>query len=439
MATPVPTSPSSPDIPHTPISNEGAVGGSEELQHAQQQQQPPRQNRNHSPVRQGAQTKRMSTTSVDTAGQKGRSRASIGALQGSVVSVVKIESPSSRRQSTSHHSNKKSHSKSRSRSPRSRRASGNEQQRGFEVEMDLGHAQGMSFEFDGRRVSISSNAGIASGMGGGSPSAGGAVTPKDRLPPSPPLTRVGSHDSIRLSSRRSRRTSKGRSLDAKPGGGGVNETGTEILPNGDISLQDMRTHRPDEGVSGHGDAHAQTQAADIVRGPAHSTKDGTFVPPDIDQLDHYTSSRPSSPPFALSQNWPTDDIQDFDQSYNGMGMTSSTIHRPAPLRSRASEAKLTGQLSPLPSPTRDHPLYRPPSPQPWDLVSPPPQNNAGANGNAVGFGADYADGTGRSRQTAASGTLDGREGSVNSEILNEKEVVVKEYVRALHSTFHFSL
>lgn len=305
--------------------------------------------------------------------------------------------------------------------------------------MDLGHAQGMTFEFEGRRVSVSSNAGMANGMGGGSPIAGGAVTPKDRLPPSPPLTRVGSHDSIRLSSRRSRRTSKGRSLDAKSGGGGVTETGTEILPNGDISLQDMRTHRPEEGVLDLGDAHAQTQVADIARGPAHSTNDGTFVPPEMEQLDPHTSSRPSSPPTVLSQNWPTDDTQDFDQSYNGMGMSSSTVHRPAPLRSRASEAKLTGQLSPLPSPTRDHPLYRPPSPQPWDLVSPPPQNNAGANGNAVGFGADYADGTGRSRQTAASGTLDGREGSVNSEVFNEKEVVVKEYVRVLHSTFHFSL
>lgn len=439
MATPVPTSPSSPDIPHTPISNEGAVGGSEELQHAQQQQQPPRQNRNHSPVRQGAQTKRMSTTSVDTAGQKRRSRASIGALQGSVVSVVKIESPSSRRQSTSHHSNKKSHSKSRSRSPRSRRASGNEQQRGFEVEMDFGHTQGMTFEFDGQRVSVSSNAGITGGMGGGNPSAGGAVTPKDRLPPSPPLTRVGSHDSIRLSSRRSRRTSKGRSLDAKSSGGGVNEPSTEIFPNGEIALQDMRTYRPEEGVLGHGDAHTQTRAVDVDRGLAHSSRDDTFVPPEIDQLDPYTSSRPSSPPIALSQNWLSEDTQDLDQSYNGMGTTTSTSHRPVPLRPRASVAKLTGQLSPLPSPTRDHPLYRPPSPQPWDLVSPPPQNNAGVIGNAVGYGATYADGTGRSRQTAASGTLDGREGSVKSEILNEKEIVVKEYVRVLHSTFQFSL
>lgn len=359
------------------------------------------------------------------------------------MSVVKIESPSSRRQTTSHHSNKKSHSKSRSRSPRSRRASGNEQQRGFEVEMDFGHTQAMTFEFDGQRVSVSSNAGITGGMGGGNPSAGGAVTPKDRLPPSPPLTRVGSHDSIRLSSRRSRRTSKGRSLDAKSGGGGVNEPSTEILPNGEIALQDMRTYRSEEGVLGLGDAHTEAQAIDIDRGLTYSTKEGSFVPPGIDQLDSYSSSRPSSPPLALSQNWLTSDTQDLQHpmysSHNVMGATTSTIHRPAPLRSRASEAKLTGQLSPLPSPTRDHPLYRPPSPQPWDLVSPPPQNNAGGVGNAVGHGATHADGTGRSRQTAASGTLDGREGSVKSEILNEKEIVVKEYVRVLHSTFWLSL
>ena len=33
-------------------------------------------------------------------------------------------------------------------------------------------------------------------------------------------------------------------------------------------------------------------------------------------------------------------------------------------------------VPPLPSPTRSHPLFKPPSPQPWDMVEPPSDNNA---------------------------------------------------------------
>ena len=470
MATAVPTPPS-PDTLHTPISSESIVtdrefndiaiissaapSSSHQLYHQQQQpqfqfQQRPRQEQ----TRQDAsrQTKRMSTASVDavsgtgagtgTGGekQKRKSRTSIGTV--SVVKIEPISTSASRRQSASQHSLKKSRSKSRS-PPRRVSAGGIEKE--LEIEMDIGHhTQEMTFELDGRRVSVSSVTGLGGNTGGNGSVSTGAVTPKDRLPPSPPLTRVGSDDSIRLSSgKRSRRTSKRKSVDAKPAGGVNSEaqSNAELHASGDISLQDVRAYQQEDVDDKPHGSHSQIEDDNrkLIQSQSQSAEDSTgphsaVHPFGADQLALATSSRPSSPapPNPISAAQPGDVRHVLDHpmysSYETVGPASSSVPRPLPLRSRASEAKLTGQLSPLPSPTRNHPLYRPPSPQPWDIVQPPPGNNLGMNGNGI-FDGTFANGTGRSGRTGTTGTLDGREGSLKSEVLvAEKDVVVRECV-----------
>ena len=223
-------------------------------------------------------------------------------------------------------------------------------------------------DIEGRRISAVSVGAVA-------------PTPKEHLPPSPPLTRVGSDDSLRESARSGKNVcmvrDNRRSLD----------TALDYGPEGDISTRAVDPYRHEEIYD---EQQAQGQIEKFVAAiptssnptPSSSSSVDMQLPPLSQPIAGASHTSPASPPYR-------------------------------------SETKGT-LLSPLPSPTQSHPLYRPPSPQPWDLVDPPPSNNS----NVAGLWSTRMFANDDEERKNATGTSTKREESVvEGKII---DIVVKE-------------
>ncbi|KAI5120543.1 hypothetical protein M0805_000272 [Coniferiporia weirii] len=154
-----------------------------------------------------------------------------------------------------------------------------------------------------------------------------APTPKERLPPSPPLTPVASKESLRKVANASKKRALAR-----------------------VARDDVAYEEED---------------GDLSAGSYHS--DGEHMV----QSDNGDDSSPAGPSTSVAVPLPsqTQPLQDSESDADNASMVHPTF-----LRTATSSSMLAGQEEP--SHSRSHPLDSAPDMQPWDLVDPPASSSA---------------------------------------------------------------
>ncbi|KLO11275.1 hypothetical protein SCHPADRAFT_855599 [Schizopora paradoxa] len=188
------------------------------------------------------------------------------------------------------------------------------------------------------------------------------------LPPSPPLTQAGSEESLR------ERASKMDDGDAATAG--------------DMSTWAVKSYRLDNDENDVDEDHAAAGDGDI----SFSLRE---VGPSSSAVGVGSSGAGASTSSQIRSLSHSQSISQLSRSSSRAGTIGTAL-------------KPKSSLSTLHSPTRSHPLYRPPSPQPWDLVEPPAQNNGS------GAGGSRARDRGSRRPISGLFSLGGREDAMDS-------------------------
>ncbi|KAH8120728.1 Golgin subfamily A member 7/ERF4 family-domain-containing protein [Phellopilus nigrolimitatus] len=224
-----------------------------------------------------------------------------------------------------------------------------------------------------------------------------AHTPKEHLPPSPPLTPVGSEESLRNSVEVAENSQARVPRDKS---GSVDEEVGYEEGKGDLSTWSYHPDGENTDESEAGDDSAFARPSNTVAIPQIDSPVPPTPPPKSPRKDE--SSAPTRYPSIFPPHVPA--------SYMSGDLSSSSV----PHNHRASAS----------SPTRSHPLHNAPSPQPWDLVDPPPDSDD--RGGDLGHGVQERQG--RLRKTTSKSLLFG-----------SRDVVVKDgkKYRIPRSSYYF--